>query len=212
MSIPYQMVYSGPLLIMSKLSEEAHNYIDDFRRNNIQSIKTPGNLLPDRPYDAFRLSPSECESIGTLLKPYFNAYVEVLLTEWTDDKYGVIDATDPVNYGIDSMWLLYQQQGQHLPLHQHKGDISFAIYLDTKDGDSSEVSFMFHLPTRGCEPLTTAEEKLRETLQPRSLATFRPSNGDMLIFPSYLHHRVGPNETDKERVVLSGNISFSSTL
>lgn len=209
MSIPYQMTYSGPLVVNTKLSEEDYQSIYNLQRDNSVSIKIPDNLLPNRPYDAFRLSPSERECIGTLLVPYLNAYVELLLTEWTDDPHNIIDSGSPVNYNVDSMWLLYQQKGQYLPLHQHKGDISFAVYLDTMENTSTELSFMFNLPTKICGGHNTTADKLRDTQQPRTLATFRPSNGDMFIFPSYLYHRVGPNETDKERVVLAGNVSFT---
>ena len=209
MSIPYQITYSGPLVVNTKLSQEDYQSVYNLQHDNSVSIKIPDNLLPNRPYDAFRLSTSERECIGTLLVPYLNAYVELLLTEWTDDPYNIIESGSPVRYNVDSMWLLYQQQGQYLPLHQHKGDISFAVYLDTMEDTSTELSFMFNMPTKKYGGQNTTSDKLRDTLQPRTLATFRPSNGEMFIFPSYLYHRVGPNETDKERVVLAGNVSFT---
>ena len=40
----------------------------------------------------------------------------------------------------------------------------------------------------------------------RLVANHKVQEGDLLIFPSYLPHSVQPNESDKDRIVISFNI------
>ena len=40
------------------------------------------------------------------------------------------------------------------------------------------------------------------------LITMNPVEGDLLIFPSYLHHEVGSNLSNEDRVVVSFNVDI----
>jgi uncharacterized protein (TIGR02466 family) len=40
------------------------------------------------------------------------------------------------------------------------------------------------------------------------VASFTPNEGDLLIFPSYLHHSVEENLSEEDRIVISFNIKI----
>ena len=50
--------------------------------------------------------------------------------------------------------------------------------------------------------------KKKDTTLSAETANFIPSEGDLLIFPSYLHHSVEENMSEEERIVISFNIQI----
>jgi len=40
------------------------------------------------------------------------------------------------------------------------------------------------------------------------MANYEPSDGDILIFPSYLLHKVHPNPNEKERINMAFNVNY----
>ena len=48
--------------------------------------------------------------------------------------------------------------------------------------------------------------KKKDTTLSAEAANFIPGEGDLLIFPSYLHHSVEENMSEEERIVISFNI------
>ncbi|SVC07402.1 uncharacterized protein METZ01_LOCUS260256, partial [marine metagenome] len=41
-----------------------------------------------------------------------------------------------------------------------------------------------------------------------SVMTYVPNNGDLVLFPGWVPHDVGPNNSDKQRINIAFNISF----
>jgi hypothetical protein len=46
---------------------------------------------------------------------------------------------------------------------------------------------------------------------PEVKQVFEPELGDLIIFPSYIKHFVPKSESENERIVVAGNISFEFT-
>lgn len=86
--------------------------------------------------------------------------------------------------------------------HVHGDVFSGVVYLKTPDGSGS-IEFVnpaFNELWSGVpyiEPSTFVREY-----------SINPKEGDILLFPSYLKHRVMPNSKDVERISMSFNISI----
>jgi hypothetical protein len=78
------------------------------------------------------------------------------------------------------IWMNFTYKGDDNPLHNHAGNLSSIIYVKDED----------------CEP----------TIFPAINYTHYPKEGEMLLFPSYLHHFVNTKNTDSERITVSYNM------
>ena len=113
---------------------------------------------------------------------------------------------------LESLWANYQYKHEFNPIHNHTGFLSFVIWLkipyDTKDQDKlSFLDGMRERDRRAGKFQFTFTDMDGKVLQ-APLSMNRDLEGQMLIFPSSLHHQVFPFfNTDKERVSISGNIS-----
>jgi uncharacterized protein (TIGR02466 family) len=103
------------------------------------------------------------------------------------------------------LWVNFMKPGDFNPVHTHGGDYSFVIFLDIpkelkKEQDAFEGtsavpgSLMFEFTQQ-------AKPKWAQTGQ-----SFRPSTGDMIIFPALLQHWVVPYKSKCTRVSVSGNL------
>ena len=103
------------------------------------------------------------------------------------------------------LWVNFMKPGDFNPVHTHGGDYSFVIFLDVpkelqKEQDAFEGtsavpgSLMFEFTQQ-------AKPKWAQTGQ-----SFRPSTGDMIIFPALLQHWVVPYKSKCTRVSVSGNL------
>ena len=55
------------------------------------------------------------------------------------------------------------------------------------------------------ERITVSDKK---TDLNQNIAEIKPNEGDLLLFPAYLPHSVGMNESDEDRIVISFNIDI----
>jgi hypothetical protein len=117
---------------------------------------------------------------------------------------------------LESLWVNFQICNEYNPPHMHGGDISFVIYLDMPDKIKRET-FIGHATSNGSINFiygnTTLSHKkenvLIDLLQPKTLITHLPENGEMFIFPSYLMHYVESfTSVDVERISVSGNVTL----
>jgi uncharacterized protein (TIGR02466 family) len=102
--------------------------------------------------------------------------------------------------GLANSWYNLQNKGSYLERHCHSHSaLSGALFINT-DQYSSPLIFDNPNPYPHLfqNPVKTPYTELR--------SEFRPSTGDLVIFPSWLHHHSGmhPNMTDN-RVVISFN-------
>ena len=86
------------------------------------------------------------------------------------------------HYDGYDIWLNFTYKGDDNPLHNHAGVLSGIIYI--KDEDKQPT----HFPTINY--------------------THQPEEGEILIFPSHLHHYVDVKETESERITSSFNLDI----
>ena len=126
-------------------------------------------------------------------------------TERPDKKYNHIYSSiirdivqnvgvyDKVMYNCTYWTQLYEKGMRHKPhhhAHQDKNmgsDISWVHFLD--------------VPKQKCFRFTDTKGNI--------LIPNEQNSGDIICFPSWVWHEVIPNQTDKRRIVISGNITFT---
>ena len=91
----------------------------------------------------------------------------------------------------------------HNPYHHHGGDISAVVYLKIPDGMEEELrkEYQDHYPSNGLIEFMYGENQDMRS----DNIKFKPEVGTMLLFPSYLTHRVDINKSTQNRISISFN-------
>jgi uncharacterized protein (TIGR02466 family) len=97
-------------------------------------------------------------------------------------------------------WFTRNRTGDQLQIHHHHGvDITGTYYFQA-EGDCGDFFFE--------SPVGPAPHSLCYGAQ-HSRHYVRPETGKLMFFPGWIYHGVLPNDTDKDRIGLSFNISFA---
>jgi hypothetical protein len=199
----------GPPLYKTKISEELKNSLLSSSKNQ----KIPNNKNLAGRIDNEKLFDLEShkkfeEEIIFLIKDYLKFVI--------DEQSNVNIKIKNIGFILESLWVNFQKYNEYNPPHAHGGDISFVIYLDIPDEIKNET-FIGHSTPNGSISFiygnTTLSHKkeniLIDLLQPKTLITHLPENGEMFIFPSYLMHYVESfTSVDVERISVSGNVTL----
>lgn len=199
----------GPPLYKTKITEELKNSLLVSSKNQkIPNNKNlAGRIENEKLFDLESHKNFEGEIIF-LIKDYLKFVI--------NDQINTDIKIDNVGFILESLWVNFQKCGEYNPPHAHGGDISFVIYLDIPDEIKNET-FIGHSTPNGSISFiygnTTLSHKkeniLIDLLQPKTLITHLPENGEMLIFPSYLMHYVESfTSVDVERISVSGNVTL----
>ena len=113
---------------------------------------------------------------------------------------------------LNGLWANYQYEHEFNPIHKHNGFLSFVVWLkipyDTKDQEKLPFLEGVEKSNRRAGKFQFTFTDMDGKIAQAPLPMNRDLEGQMVIFPSSLHHQVFPFfNTDKERVSLSGNLS-----
>lgn len=96
---------------------------------------------------------------------------------------------------LHNLWVNYQKPGDYQPMHNHSGIASFVIFVDIPYGEDER---------------TVHRSRGAFQLESEVLPVDWTWNGVILMFPSSSKHAVYPyKSTEKERITVSGNISWN---
>ena len=106
---------------------------------------------------------------------------------------------------IPSMWAIINKDGANNARHHHgNSDLSAAYYVSAKENcgdiifyDPRPAPIYFHPNAKSSNSLNC------------QVNAITPVEGLLVLFPSYLDHSVGANNSNEERVVISFNISLT---
>jgi len=105
---------------------------------------------------------------------------------------------------ITSMWAIINEKGAFNEKHHHgNSSLSAAYYVKAENNAGDIILFdprqanVFHHPT--------SKEANSLNCQVQSIT---PKAGTLVLFPSYLEHKVGENLSNEERIVISFNVSL----
>lgn len=104
---------------------------------------------------------------------------------------------------ITQMWANVNGEGSYNNSHQHNGNfLSGVFYLKTFKGCGN---IYFEDPRNLWCLLSVKYDK--HDMFSRMEVECEPKDGSLILFPSYLSHRVGMNHVDDERISISFNIA-----
>jgi hypothetical protein len=117
---------------------------------------------------------------------------------------------------LDNLWVNFQKKGEFQPIHSHSGSFSFVIWMDIPYHYKDEAKLHFaksnsKKPPGGNFSFVTSSDTSRGVKE-YYIEMSPEFNGYCCFFPSDLSHQVYPFYTsDKDRISISGNISYRST-
>ena len=105
---------------------------------------------------------------------------------------------------ITQMWAIINKKGAFNERHHHGNSALSAAYYVKAEQNAGNIIFfdprqanVFH------HPASTKANSLNCQVQ-----SITPKAGTLVLFPSYLEHKVGENLSNEERIVISFNISL----
>ena len=105
---------------------------------------------------------------------------------------------------ITSMWSIINNKDAFNEKHHHgNSSLSAAYYVKAEKNAGNIVFFdprqanVFH------HPISKKINNINAQAQ-----SITPESGTLVLFPSYLEHKVNPNLSDEERIVISFNVSL----
>lgn len=120
------------------------------------------------------------------------------------DKYGWV--FNPEKIKCEAMWAVINKKGNFNIEHIHANcHLSAAYYVKVPKNSGNFKIFNPNNISRNRFPLQSKPTDLNILS-----ASLKVNEGDLLIFPSYLPHAVGKNESDEDRIVVSFNLNIQS--
>lgn len=104
---------------------------------------------------------------------------------------------------ISSSWLTLNKPGLHTHIHDHGTNHISGVYWFKTNNKDGNIVFRNALKALKCNPIggTDCHE-----------AYFPPEQGRIVMWPSYLDHKVNENQTMEDRISLSFNILLETGL
>ena len=105
---------------------------------------------------------------------------------------------------ISAMWAIINKKNDFNVLHSHPNAfLSAAYYVSAPENCGKFFIEHLNMAKKNYYP-----EILQNNQLNAQVAGLEVNEGDLLIFPGYLPHKVGMNESDQDRVVISFNVEI----
>ena len=124
------------------------------------------------------------------------------------NQYGKMLGYEYDSYRFGQSWVSYKHHGQHHTMHSHPNSLISGVFYFGEPTDKTPA-IKFHKLEGGfnvsyLSPKFVKDKRELKYAQKEFSIEFTP--GLLLLFPSYLHHSVPLNKTDKTRCSLAFNI------
>ena len=108
------------------------------------------------------------------------------------------------NISINSMWAIINKKDDYNVVHTHPNSyLSAAYYVSAPKNCGRFQVESLNIAKRHFYP-----EVLKNNELNANVAGLDVNEGDLLIFPGYLPHKVAMNESDEDRIVISFNVGI----
>lgn len=104
---------------------------------------------------------------------------------------------------IHAMWAVINEKNSFNVRHNHPNSYLSAAYYVRANENAGEIKFY---DPKEVKAMHYPKIKVNTEFSTNSI-NIKPEEGKLLIFPSYLHHSVGENLSDEDRIVISFNIN-----
>tara|TARA_B100000902_G_C27166356_1_gene841421 strand:+ start:371 stop:961 length:591 start_codon:yes stop_codon:yes gene_type:complete len=188
------LVHPFPCPIYQNFIEE--KYFSLIKKNIIQYIKDnkdefkPSWLCPTLS-SFFSPNSEDIFEIPSLI-PQIYFHVEKYIKYWKNFE------KNPTSFTCENIWINVAETGAYQEEHHHDNlFLSGTIYFQV---NPKSGSFQFINPLSAQSTLFLSPEKFGYTYN------IEPQNSMILIFPSWMHHRVLSNQSTENRISVSFNI------
>ena len=112
--------------------------------------------------------------------------------------------TENQNIRIREMWAIINKKDDFNVVHTHPNSLLSAAYYVKAPNNCGRFQIEdLNMVKRHASPLIANQNELN-----MNVAGLEVTEGDLLIFPGYLPHKVARNETDDDRIVISFNVDI----
>tara|TARA_B110001450_G_scaffold249887_1_gene267823 strand:- start:152 stop:754 length:603 start_codon:yes stop_codon:yes gene_type:complete len=112
--------------------------------------------------------------------------------------------TENTNISIDSMWAIINKKNDFNVLHTHPNSYLSAAYYVSAPKNCGR----FHIENLNIAKRHSYPKIMQNNELNAMVAGLDVNEGDLLIFPGYLPHKVAMNESDQDRIVISFNVGI----
>ena len=184
-------VWSSKIENYKDVNDEIYNYIKKLQKIDRDGV-TKSNIKGWHSND-FNLTENEPQNFIKLISPNIEKVIKDM--DWDNKKQTI---------KITSMWAIINTGGSANGRHHHGNSTISGAYYVRAPKNSGDIVFYDPRPA----PIyfhPTAKEPNSLNAMVNSIS---PSEGGLVMFPSYLDHSVNENLSDEERIVISFNISL----
>ena len=115
-----------------------------------------------------------------------------------------------VDFAITALWVNINKKGDFHYNHIHpNSDLSGVLWIKVPD-KNSEIGFQSPNDYSQWRSTQIYKSDFRDTIGLESSWSFTPAEGNMLLFPSSILHKVLPNLSDEDRIATSFNLSVGN--
>ena len=115
-----------------------------------------------------------------------------------------------VDFAISALWVNINKKGNFHYNHLHpNSDFSGVLWIKVPD-ENSEIGFQSPNNYNQWRSTQIYKSDFRDTIGLEPSWSFTPSEGNMLLFPSSIMHKVLPNESEEDRIAASFNLSVGN--
>ena len=184
-------IWTSVISDYTNINIEILKYIKNLKEDDPQGIKK-SNFLGWHSKD-FSLNTEEVGSfIGGIFPKIQNALDDL---GWDKEKNEV---------KITSMWAIINKKNAYNGRHIHANNYISAAYYVKAPKDCGDI--IFYDPR---DAKTIRKPSISNSNQLNSeVVSVTPQEGLLVLFPSYIHHSVNPNNSEDERIVISFNINL----
>ena len=112
--------------------------------------------------------------------------------------------TENQNIRVKEMWAIINKKDNFNVVHTHPNSfLSAAYYVKAPNNCGKFQVESLNIAKRHLSPEVVDKNEFNA-----QVAGLEVSEGDLLIFPGYLPHKVAKNESDKDRIVISFNVDI----
>jgi len=178
-----------------------HNIID---KSKFNQIKNDVFSFINNNFQKFDKEWSTCPTLTTIKIPKDQNINSKILEDQiklhVDNYFNYWEFLEPINISISNLWVNIAKQNGYQEEHGHGHNLFSGVIYINVNKDSGDFQFI--------NPLSTIDSLMPLNKKYNHIASIKPYNGLMLIFPSWLKHRALANKSNIDRISISFNIKY----
>jgi len=179
----------------SVLPQELSKVVPWFYSQEMLSEEIDAPNYGERSKNSYLLDEPQCVDLRSYILEAVNQYGKTMGFDYDEYRFG-------------QSWLSYKQPGQHHTMHTHPNSLISGVFYFGEGSQETPV-IRFHKMGVGTNVSTISPklvDKKKDIKYAQSVFNIDFTPGLLLLFPSYLHHSVPVNNTDKIRCSLAFNV------